>query len=391
MSDVPPRERELLAQEPPEEATPPANAAPEAAPEPGDEAIAAEAKTSEVAAPSPFGDMDERIQAFRRQAARLEATEVASAEGGLDEAPLDTGAGEAGTRPLKDDWAPAQREADAWSPRVPTSLSTFGAPDETFRAPGTPVADLDRDAWGPPPGHVGDAAVLTAPAPPRTAGRGAVRFIREIAETVILALLIFLVVRAVVQNFQVEGSSMEPTLESSWYLLVNKAAYWEINLKTLSKFVPFLDPGDDPTRYVFGGPDRGDVVVFISPDQSVGETERDFIKRIIGLPGETVEVKDCTVYINGKPLDEPYILEKPNYPYGPETVPPDHYFVLGDNRNNSRDSHVFGPVAKEALIGKAWLTYWPFDVFGLVDNTSVEPGSGEGLPKDDPIGACAAA
>ena len=200
-------------------------------------------------------------------------------------------------------------------------------------------------------------------------GRG----VRELAETIVLALMIFLLVRSVVQNFQVEGKSMEPTLETGWYLLVNKALYWEINLETVDKFLPFVEPGDDPTRYIFRGPRRGDVIVFRAPEETPGQTERDFIKRIIGLPGETVEVRDCTVFINGKPLDEPYILQRPTYTFPEEQVPDGHYFVLGDNRNNSSDSHSWGMLPKGNIIGQAWLTYWPSDFFGLIDNTSVTP------------------
>ena len=113
--------------------------------------------------------------------------------------------------------------------------------------------------------------------------------------------------------------------------------------------------------------------MFRAPEQTPGQPERDFIKRIIGLPGETVEVRDCTVFINGEAMEEPYIQEKPSYTHGPETVPPGNYFVLGDNRNNSSDSHSWGPLPKENIIGQAWATYWPFDNFGLVDNTSVRP------------------
>jgi len=241
-------------------------------------------------------------------------------------------------------------------------------------------------------GGFGSGTVAAPPIRRRPALARIGRGVRELAETVILALVIFLLVRAVVQNFQVEGRSMEPTLETGWYLLVNKALYWEINLETLDKFLPFVDPGDDPTRYVFRGPKRGDIIVFKDPGQGAGEPERDFIKRVIGLPGETVEVRDCTVFINGKPLDEQYIKERPTYTYGPETVPPGQYFVLGDNRNNSSDSHSWGFLPKENIIGRAWLAYWPFDVFGLVDDTSVEPGavtSGDGtasVPK--PVAAC---
>jgi signal peptidase I len=215
-----------------------------------------------------------------------------------------------------------------------------------------------------------------------------------VAETVILALLIFLLVRAVVQNFQVEGRSMEPTLETGWYLLVNKALYWEINLETVHKFLPFIDPGDDPTRYIFRGPRRGDVIVFKAPNQGLGQAERDYIKRVIGLPGETVEIHDCTVFIDGEPLDEPYILEKPRGTMAAETVPPGHYFVMGDNRNSSSDSRSWGMLPKENIIGQAWLNYWPLSAFGLTNNKSVKPGSGEvpeptqGSPADKAAAAC---
>ena len=259
------------------------------------------------------------------------------------------------------------------------STSTTGLPHYSPPASSPPFARL--------PGAAGAIAV-ELPAPRqrrrwRPLGRG----LREMVETIILALLIFLLVRAVVQNFQVEGRSMEPTFENQWYVLVNKALYWEINMETVSKFVPFVEAGDDPMRYLFRGPKRGDVVVFRSPNQPSNGPERDFIKRVIALPGETVEVRDCTVFIDGEPLDEPYIQEKPAYTYGPQTIPPDHLFVLGDNRNNSSDSHSWGPLPIENLIGQAWLIYWPFSAFGLVDNTSVTPGD---VDTTDSAGAPAA-
>ena len=261
-------------------------------------------------------------------------------------------------------------------PAEAAPTTTTGVPH--YPPPATPpfprAPELDAGADGT---RTAEAVAATPPAQRRSILRPLGRGVRELAETVILALLIFLLVRAVVQNFQVEGRSMEPTLETSWYLLVNKALYWEINLETVNKFVPFVDPGDDPTRYIFRGPKRGDVIVFRSPNQSPGQPERDFIKRVIAVQGETVEVRDCTVFIDGQPLDEPYIFEGPRYTFGPETVPPDHYFVLGDNRNNSSDSHSWGMLPKENIIGQAWITYWPFSTFGLIDNTSVTPGDGE--------------
>jgi len=264
---------------------------------------------------------------------------------------------------------PVQRPVPEQSAPTPET-GTTGVPHYS------PPASVDTLFGNPPP-------AASAPRP-RSIFRPLGRGVREIAETIILAVLIFLMVRAVVQNFQVEGRSMSPTFEHQWYVLVNKAIYWEVNLDTVGKFVPFVDPGDDPTRYLIRGPKRGDVIVFKSPTTDEDDPERDFIKRIIGLPNETVEVRDCTVYIDGLPMDEPYISEQPHYNYGPETVPPDHYFVLGDNRNNSSDSHSWGPLPKENIIGMAWLIYWPRDAFGLVDNTHVTPA--EPTPLAEPLG-----
>jgi signal peptidase I len=205
------------------------------------------------------------------------------------------------------------------------------------------------------------------------------RVVRELVETVILALLIFFAVRAVVQNFRVEGASMEPTMTNDQYLLVNKAIYYRVDLGRLHDFLPFLPGDDEGDRHLFRAPRRGDIVVFRFPL----DPDRDFIKRVIGVPGDTVEVKDETVYINGSPLKEDYILSPPNYTYGPKTVPAGMYFVLGDNRRNSFDSHAWGSsctaqqqcdfVPEENIIGQAWLSYWPFDALGLVDNEDVKP------------------
>lgn len=259
-----------------------------------------------------------------------------------------------GSEPSSDDPL-GPRVLERWPPEAPSADAGSGV-----REGMPPGLDVYPEGVAPPLG--------------RQQARSAGRIVREVAETIILALLIFLLVRAVVQNFQVEGSSMQPTLQSGWYLLVNKAIYYEINLDTVHKFLPFIDAGEDPTRYVFRAPRRGDVIVFKQPESAPGQ-ERDFIKRIIGLPGEVVEVHDETVFIGGKPLDEPYILEKPTYSCQPQRVPPGHYFVLGDNRNNSSDSHIFGAVPKENLIGQAWITYWPFSAIGFINNTSVEPNA----------------
>jgi len=106
--------------------------------------------------------------------------------------------------------------------------------------------------------------------------------------------------------------------------------------------------------YFFHEPQRGDIIVLRSP-----QNNSDLIKRIIALPGDTVEIRDDTVFINGTPLVEPYYLEPPHYIVPPQEIPNGNYFVLGDNRNNSSDSHRGWTVPRKNIVGKAWITYWP--------------------------------
>ena len=213
----------------------------------------------------------------------------------------------------------------------------------------------------------------------RSSGARVRRVGRELAETVILALLIFFAVKGVVQNFRVEGNSMEPSLQNSQYLLVNKALYFRVNMDKIHDYIPFI-PGDNgQERHLFRAPRRGDVIVFRFPL----DPTRDFVKRVIGVPGDTVEVRDEKVYVNGAPLNETYIKDTPNYTFAPKTVPPGQYFVLGDNRRNSYDSHAWGQscaatpqcdfVPEENIIGQAWIRYWPWDALGFVNNKVIKP------------------
>jgi signal peptidase I len=166
---------------------------------------------------------------------------------------------------------------------------------------------------------------------------------RELVQTAVLAALIFLGVRAALQNFRVEGESMFPTLHDSEYVLVDK-----------------ID-------YMFHSPARGDIIVFRAVPAL--QPDRDFIKRVIGLPGDIVSVHDGGVYINGHRLHEGYIGEPPSYTFAARRVPKDDYFVLGDHRNDSFDSAKWTTtpwLARKYIIGKAWLAYWPFTQFGFL-------------------------
>lgn len=180
----------------------------------------------------------------------------------------------------------------------------------------------------------------------------------EVLDVVILAVAMFLCVRFVAHNYVVEGGSMLPTFHQSDLVIVNRLAYREFDLS----WIPGVD--DDAWR-PFGSPQPGDVVVF---EYSADPNQRDFIKRVIAVPGQTVEVVNGVVIVDGAPLDEPYISEPPNYTLPPTTVTPGKLFVLGDNRNNSLDSHVFGLVDQSTVIGRADFRYWPAERWGLVDH-----------------------
>lgn len=192
----------------------------------------------------------------------------------------------------------------------------------------------------------------------------------ELTQTLFLAALIFLAVRAMAQNFRVEGSSMEPGLHDGQYLLVNKAIYMKINMQKLSRYLPFIDAGEEEERFLFRGPRRGDVVVFRFPQ----DPSRDFIKRVIAVPGDTIEIVNGTVFVNDVELHEPYVHNHARYNWQREVVPPRHYFVLGDNRNNSYDSHTWGFVPEENIIGQAVFSYWPLSELGGVGNRKIDLG-----------------
>lgn len=182
-------------------------------------------------------------------------------------------------------------------------------------------------------------------------------FWREVLETVLLTILIFFMVKGLIANFRILGSSMEPNFHTGQLVLVNKAAYFHFDINAWVRLIPGVKAEGQNVVWMFGGPKRGDVIIFEPPDSH----DEDYIKRVIGLPGERVEVRDGKVYINGTPIDEPYIKDAPISPYNASVVPPNHLFVMGDNRNGSRDSRSFGMLPIDLIVGKAMLVYFPFD------------------------------
>jgi signal peptidase I len=163
------------------------------------------------------------------------------------------------------------------------------------------------------------------------------RLVTELVQTAILTLLMFLVIRFSVQNFNIDGTSMEPNLHNTELVLVDKLTY------------------------LFHSPERGDVIVFKAPP----DPSQDYVKRVIGLPGDIVTVKGTTVIVDGVTLNETYIApQNQGVPSGTrditnEVVPPNQYFVLGDNRAVSSDSRIWGFLPRENIIGRATFIYWP--------------------------------
>jgi len=189
--------------------------------------------------------------------------------------------------------------------------------------------------------------------------------LQELLETISIALLIFFVLQSSVQNYRVELSSMEGTLFPKDRLLVNKFLYLHLDSEVIDRLAPFIDIWDDSrTLFPFNSPDRADIIVFRFPK----DPSRDFVKRVIALPGETVSMKRGEVFIDGDKLDETYLQETDNSYFAPILVPPDSYFVLGDNRDGSSDSRHWGTVPIENIVGKVVVRYWPFLEFSLLDS-----------------------
>ena len=169
----------------------------------------------------------------------------------------------------------------------------------------------------------------------------------ELIKTLGLSIFLALGIRTFIAEARyIPSGSMLPTLQINDRLIIDKVGY------------------------KFTAPARGDIVVFSPPDVLKQQYKDAFIKRIIGLPGDIVEVKEGKVYVNNQVLPEDYIAEHPNYHWGPDRIPPNQYLVLGDNRNNSYDSHYWGFVPRENIIGKAVVRFWPPNRLGEVDDSN---------------------
>jgi len=168
------------------------------------------------------------------------------------------------------------------------------------------------------------------------------RILVDLLETVVLAFVLFLVINAVSARVRVDGQSMLPTLKDGEFVLVNRLAYR------------------------VGEPTRGDIIVF----RSTTQLDLDLIKRIVGIPGDELRIGDGQVVVNGLALNEPYINAQPRYS-GDWNVPQGYLFVLGDNRNDSSDSHAWGLLPIQNVIGKALLIYWPPPDWAMIDHLDI--------------------
>lgn len=214
-------------------------------------------------------------------------------------------------------------------------MEESNSPDLFESSPPDPELPLPAFPESPPL-----PAEAPPPPPPPSFGRRMAGAFKEALETIVPAVIIALLINLfLAQATRVYGQSMEPNLHTDQRLVVEKISY------------------------KLHAPRRGDVVVL-----KVREGAHELlIKRVIGLPGETVEIRNGRVFVDGAALDEPYLAQPTRGHYGPVYIPPLHLFVLGDNRGASNDSRSFGPIAMKNVVGRAWFSYWPVEDVGPVD------------------------
>ena len=189
---------------------------------------------------------------------------------------------------------------------------------------------------------------------------------REILDAVGLSLVVFVLIQTSMQNFKVEGASMSPTLNSGQYLIVNKLAYVNVDLVRLSKLIPIWRVKQVKNNHNVRSPIRGEIIVFRFPDPNPNNRKRDFVKRVIGVPGDKVAIVNGVVWVNGESLHEGYLRSRDTFNLDERVLKEKHYFVLGDNRTGSNDSRAWGAVPEENILGKVWSVYWPPSDWGAV-------------------------
>ncbi|HEY4690928.1 MAG TPA: signal peptidase I [Anaerolineae bacterium] len=198
----------------------------------------------------------------------------------------------------------------------------------------------------PPLPDVSTPPIEPAPQQPAAPNSRLSLFAREVVDTLLLTAIIFLLVNTATARFTIRSVSMLPNLHEGQYVIVDKVSY------------------------LLHSPERGDIVVL-----AIANQEDDLIKRIIGLPGETLSMENGVVLIDRQPIDEPYTLPPPGGSFAAQTLGPDDYFVMGDNRSNSKDSRNFGPVRRESIVGRAWIIYWPPSDWGIVPHQAYAEGN----------------
>ena len=291
-----------------------------------------------------FSVLDYLRRARRALHLRLLGTDAETGDGGLRDPP--ERAATSNDANLEPEWA---LPAPGFIPMPePDPFAEGFADDDGFSTPGPSAEDLAAEARR--------ARDLRR--------RRTQALVREVVETSLLCLLVFLAIRASFQKYVVDGTSMFPTLHNGQLLIVNQIIYAQVDTKNLSKFLPFLDPGVSGKKNVFHGPARGDVIILVDPPQP----NKDLVKRVIGLPGETIQIVSGAVYINDRRLNEPYIKAPWHADMAKLTIPEGEYFVMGDNRDNSLDSRGLGTIPASYVIGQAVLSFWPMDRFGLAPN-----------------------
>ena len=185
--------------------------------------------------------------------------------------------------------------------------------------------------------------------------------LRESIQTIALATFFVLLLQGVVQNYRVDGPSMLPHLMSGDGVLVNQLAYLPVNAERAARWLPGVGASPGEVWHPLGEPDHGDVIVFRWPR----DERQYFVKRVIGKPGDSIEIERGDVYRNGELVIEPYIENPSAQTIAVRVVPDGHYYVMGDNRAQSDDSRRWGFVPEENIIGELWFSYWPISRFGF--------------------------